>query len=262
MAGWVSIHRSITDHWLWKDQPFSKGQAWVHLIMLANHKDNKFLVKSKLIECKRGQIARSLSNLSNEFGWTVKKVRGFLNLLEKENMVSIKKGTVTSVITICKYEDYQQNNISEGTLGAHQGHSDGTLGATNNNVNNVDKLISSDSSESEPTKKADKIPYQKVASLYKSILVDTGEPGMSLIDMQVLTTKRKAAIKKYWTREGKHGLERVEGYFNWIWNNRGDHSWIFGTQGKWKADLEYLLREETIAKAREQRLGNFGGNQQ
>jgi len=85
---------------------------------------------------------------------------------------------------------------------------------------------------------------------------------MSLINMQVLTAKRKTAIKKYWTREGKHGIDRVEQYFNWIWNNRNDHNWIFGTQGTWKADLEYLLREETIAKAREDRLNNFGGNQQ
>ncbi len=120
----------------------------------------------------------------------------------------------------------------------------------------------SDSGESNTTKKADKVPYQKIADLYRSILVDTGECGMSLVNMQTLTTKRKTAIKKYWTREGKHGVDRVEQYFIWLWNNRSDHSWIFGTEGKWKADLEYLLREETISKAREQRLGNFGGNQQ
>jgi len=121
----------------------------------------------------------------------------------------------------------------------------------------------SDSSESEPTKKVDKIPYQKIADLYQSILVNTGECGMSLVNMKSpLTTKRKTAIKKYWTREGKHGVDRVEQYFNWLWKNRSDHSWIFGTEGDWKADIEYLLREETISKAREQRLGNFKGNQQ
>ncbi len=104
--------------------------------MLANHKDNKFLIKSTLVECKRGQIARSLSGLAKEFGWTVKKVRGLLSILESNGMISVKKGTVTSVITICNYEDYQQNETDKGTTGAQQGHSEGTTGATNNNVNN------------------------------------------------------------------------------------------------------------------------------
>ena len=262
MQGWVSIHRSITDHWLWKDQPFSKGQAWVHLIMLANHQDNKFLIKSTLVECNRGQLARSLSGLAKEFGWTVKKVRGLLSILESNGMITIKKGTVTSIITICNYEEFQEKNNTEGTARAQQGHSKGTLGATNNNVNNENTNNTSDSSEPDSPKKVDKVPYQKIADLYKSILVDTGEPGMSLIDMQKLTTKRKTAIKKYWTREGKHGLERVEGYFNWLWSNRHNHSWVFGGNDRgWRADLEYLLREETIAKALEKRLGNFGGNQ-
>jgi len=182
-------------------------------------------------------------------------------MLESNGMISVKKGTVTSIITICNYEDYQSNQNDEGTARAQQGHDEGTTGATNNNVNNENKKDMSDSAESEQPKKVDKVPYKKIADLYQSILVDTGECGMALVNMQTLTTKRKTAIKKYWTREGKHGIERVEGYFNWLWNNRGDHSWIFGTEGKWKADLEYLLREETIAKAREQRLSNFGGTQ-
>lgn len=202
-------------------------------------------------------------------GLTEQQYRTAKKNLKKWGLVEFKKGKrVTDAGTVAKLLNTSVYDINESegngrvTEGQRKGNGRVTTNNNDNNVNNENKSNLSDSSESEPPKKADKIPYQKVASLYKSILVDTGEPGMSLIDMKVLTTKRKAAIKKYWTREGKHGLERVEGYFNWIWNNRGDHSWIFGTQGKWKADLEYLLREETIAKAREQRLGNFGSNQQ
>ena len=34
--GFVGVHRSLQEHWLWDEKPFSKGQAWIDLIMLAN----------------------------------------------------------------------------------------------------------------------------------------------------------------------------------------------------------------------------------
>ena len=44
LQGWVSVHRQIQNHWLWTDKPFSKGQAWIDMLMLANHVDNKILL--------------------------------------------------------------------------------------------------------------------------------------------------------------------------------------------------------------------------
>jgi len=201
-------------------------------------------------------------------GITEQQYRTAKKNLKKWGFVEFKKGKkVTDAGTVAKLLNSTVYDINEiegnGSATEDQRKTNGKV-TTNNNDNKDNNEISSDmsdSGESEPPKKADKVPYQKIADLYQSILVNTGECGMSLVNMQTLTTKRKTSIKKYWTREGKHGIERVEGYFNWLWNNRGDHSWIFGTEGKWKADLEYLLREETIAKAREQRLNNFGGNQ-
>ena len=120
----------------------------------------------------------------------------------------------------------------------------------------------SDSSESDQKPVIrNSVPYEQINNLYTTILVETGDSGLALVDMQKLTTKRKASIKKYWTREGKHGIERLEGYFQWLWNNKDQHSWVFGANDRgWKADIEYLLREDTIAKALEGRLGNFKGN--
>lgn len=44
MSGWIKIHRDILYHEIWSDKPFSKGQAWIDLILLANHSDNKCMV--------------------------------------------------------------------------------------------------------------------------------------------------------------------------------------------------------------------------
>ena len=84
MAGWVKVDRSIQEHWLWSEEPFSKAQAWIDLILYANHKEAKIMIKHRLIEIKRGQQARSEITLSKEWGWSRDKVRRFLKLLESD----------------------------------------------------------------------------------------------------------------------------------------------------------------------------------
>ena len=42
MEGWIKLHRSISDNDLWTSEPFSRGQAFVDLILLASHKDSFF----------------------------------------------------------------------------------------------------------------------------------------------------------------------------------------------------------------------------
>ena len=54
VEGWLKLYRSIQNHWLWEDKPFSRGQAFVDLLLMANHKDNKILFNGELIEVKRG----------------------------------------------------------------------------------------------------------------------------------------------------------------------------------------------------------------
>ena len=45
MQGYIKIHRKIQECWLWQDK-FSKGQAWIDLLLRANHKDNKIVSNS------------------------------------------------------------------------------------------------------------------------------------------------------------------------------------------------------------------------
>lgn len=39
--GYILLHRDIMDNWVWQDEVFTKGQAWVDLLMLVNHNDNE-----------------------------------------------------------------------------------------------------------------------------------------------------------------------------------------------------------------------------
>jgi len=115
MKGWVKIHRELADHWLWDAEPYTKSQAWIDLIIHANHADNEILIKSQVIKLKRGQQARSELTLSKRWKWSRNKVRRFLELLKNETMIEVKTNHLTSIITICNYSNFQDRETTDGT---------------------------------------------------------------------------------------------------------------------------------------------------
>lgn len=105
--GYFKIDRSLFDHYLWDDKPFSKGQAWIDLIGLANFEDGKAIYRNKLVVCKRGTVNRSISFLANRWGWGREKTRNFLKLLESDNMISIEATTRRTTLTLVNYGKFQ-----------------------------------------------------------------------------------------------------------------------------------------------------------
>lgn len=107
MSGWIKIHRDILYHEIWSDKPFSKGQAWIDLILLANHSDNKCMVGNKVEEIKRGSFITSELKLMDRWGCGRKKVHLFLKLLESEEMIVLNPNNKRTAITIVNYDVYQ-----------------------------------------------------------------------------------------------------------------------------------------------------------
>lgn len=113
--GWITIEREITDHWIWKKEPFTKGQAWLDLLLHANHKPTRILIKGKVLKLDRGEQGRSEVTLANRWKWSRNKVRRFLNLLKTEQMIEQRTEQQTSVISICNYSKYQDKPKQDGT---------------------------------------------------------------------------------------------------------------------------------------------------
>lgn len=90
MQGWISLHRRIVDHWIWQEKPFDKRSAWIDLLIIANHQENKFLLGNELIEVQRGSFVTSELKLMERWGWSKTKLRNFIKLLEEDGMI-IKK---------------------------------------------------------------------------------------------------------------------------------------------------------------------------
>ena len=134
--GWISVHRSLQCHWLWSEKPFSKGQAWIDMLMMANHADKKFLLGSELVEVKTGSFITSELKLMERWGWSKAKVRNFLEVLQTDGMlvkISDKKKTT---ITIENYSVYQDSQTTERPVKDHAQTTERPQKDTNNNVNN------------------------------------------------------------------------------------------------------------------------------
>ena len=106
MAGWIKIYRELADHWL-AQNPEKLGW-WVLLLLKASHEDKKVLVGNQMIELKRGQIIASLTYLADLWQTSKRTAERFVELLEKEQMLSRCVSRKVSIITICNYESYQE----------------------------------------------------------------------------------------------------------------------------------------------------------
>lgn len=113
MSGWVKIQRDISDHWLWQDKPFSKGQAFIDLILMANHSDKKMLFGNEIEVVKRGSVVTSELKLMERWGWSKAKVRRFLSMIEEESMIEMKKDRKKTTINIVNYSKIQDTQTTE-----------------------------------------------------------------------------------------------------------------------------------------------------
>ena len=85
-----TIQRKILESKMWLSEKFTKGQAWVDLIGLANWADSNATIRGIKFQVKRGQVARSERFLTQRWGWSRNRVRRFLYDLENEQQIEKK----------------------------------------------------------------------------------------------------------------------------------------------------------------------------
>lgn len=143
MTGWISLHRSIQKHWLFEEKrKFSRFEAWIDILLMVNHTDNKIMHDGDLITVKRGQRITSLRQLGERWSWSITKVDKYLKILESDGMLDVKKDNKKTVLTVVNYDDYQDGDFkkrhrkdSEKTEKKHRSNTEKTQKKTNNNDN-------------------------------------------------------------------------------------------------------------------------------
>ena len=114
MSGWIKIHRCITNNWLYTEKRcFSRFEAWIDILMTVNFADAQVLIKGKLYQVKRGQSILSMDSWANRWNWDKSKVRRFFELLKKDSMITIETDTITTQLTVCNYESYQDDQHTD-----------------------------------------------------------------------------------------------------------------------------------------------------
>ena len=162
MSGWVKIHRSIQDHWIWENPV--KLKWWLDLIMMANHQENKILINGELVTIEAGERHTSEDKLSARWGVSRNTVRKFLALLEKDGMISLKKsrqsGTTYKVLNYNVYQGFSEEKKHQTEQRTEQ--------QKDNAVNNELHINKNEKNEKNEKKKdiveqePDPIPYREI----------------------------------------------------------------------------------------------------
>lgn len=105
--GWVAIHRSLDDDWIWNTGKFSYGQAWVDMIMAANHSENIISINKTPTTIKRGQFHTSEKKLAEKWHMNRKTVKSLLTKLKKDGKIDYSSNNYGTTITIVNYNKYQ-----------------------------------------------------------------------------------------------------------------------------------------------------------
>jgi hypothetical protein len=112
--GWIKLHRSISA-WGWKHIP-EMVALWIDLLISANHEEAIW----EGMTIKRGQVITGRIKLSQNTGLSQQTIRTCLERLKSTNEIEIESTNRFSIITICKYEDYQlnENEINQQNIEA------------------------------------------------------------------------------------------------------------------------------------------------
>lgn len=151
MEGWITLNRSLLDHELWQDEPFTRGQAWVDLLLLANHEPRKILIGGDVVQLEIGSYVTTIRRLSERWFRSIDWVTKYLRLLESERMIQTKivgKGRNTrTVLLLVNYAVYQysanakqnaERSNSDQVANAKRTQ-DGGKGVLDNNIDYINK---------------------------------------------------------------------------------------------------------------------------
>ena len=153
-GSYIKIDRGLKKNALWLERPFSKGQAWVDLLLLAQGVEMDKHYRGQVQHMEPGTVYTSVLYLSNRWGWSRNKVYRFLDVLISAQMIAIqgrtsngtinrtsnetnddtKNGTTNgTIISIENWAFYQNSDTNNGTKnGTVNGTTDGTQNGTHN----------------------------------------------------------------------------------------------------------------------------------
>jgi uncharacterized phage protein (TIGR02220 family) len=158
MKGWIKMNRKIAE-WEWYSD-IKVCRLFIHMLLKANHAPGRW----QGIDILPGQLIIGRSSLSEETGLSEQEIRTVMSKLKSTGEITSKATNKFTVITICKYSEYQGCGIEEQP--ANQPASQPTSNqqsTTNKNNKNATKEEKELSASPAPEgAKRNGIPYKEI----------------------------------------------------------------------------------------------------
>jgi hypothetical protein len=234
--GWIKLYRKIEEKNWWRKQRFTWGQAWIDLLLMANHKDEKVVFDNGNYFVPKGSFITSQRKLANKWKWGIARVSCFLSYLQKtEQCIEYKTEHNFTHIFILNWDKYQseaEHQTEQKT--EHERNMSGTRAETNKNVKN-DKNINIYTTKFEnfwklyPSRKGIKVGKKKAKEQFLK-KIKTEKDYNNLI----------TAVKKYITTEQVQN-EFAKDCFRWL----RDEEWKdFLIEGEQEKEKKYIMTKK------------------
>lgn len=191
MEGWIKLHRKIVDNPYYFSESFTRSQAWVDLLILANHKDNFYFLRGVKVDVKRGQIGMALENLAKRWKWSRGKAERFISELETATQIVRQKGNVTTLLTVVNYSIYQEEkNVNSKADSKADSKTDSKAdGQQTVKQTDINKNVNNDKNE-----KNDKNLKKEYSDSVNDFLPEEKETAFTEIINANLTTEEKIEV--------------------------------------------------------------------
>ena len=257
--GWIKIFRRFLE-WEWYSET-NMVRLFLHLLLKANFEDKRW----RGIVIRRGQLVTSISNLHTETRLSERAVRTCLDRLVKTGEIDKQTTSQFTIITICKYEEYQQ--VEEGKRQANDKRATNERQASDKRTtnerqqhknirkkedkNNITPSNEGESVETDPSVEVD------LKSLVEFFNKSVAECGSVLPKIKGATGKRVGYIK---ARIREFGIEAV---YEVIAKATASDFLNGKNQRGWVASFDWIMLPTNFPKVLEgnydNRTNNFNG---
>lgn len=246
LAGWVKVHRALSDHHISSDP--ATLSVWIHLLLLANHKETKRMINGRVIAIQPGQLITSRKSLAAKTGVNESKVERVLTTLKNEQQIEQHGTSKFRVISIVKWAEYQQDEQqdeqpvnSKRTADEQQMNTPEEVSSDTKNGKNEKKtsLPASVDAETVKAKRKSRIPEPFM------LTKEMREWGMS--DAPAVNLKAETEnFVDYWRGAGGTKLDWIATWRNWMRKAQKDSQG--GGRGGYKPFNKQAAVEENNAR--------------
>ena len=115
---YIKLHRKLLYSECFKKPEHLK--LWIYCLLRANHADSDIFHGGKMVKVLRGSFITGRHKMSEDTGISERKIRTFLDSKKATKDLTIESTKQYSVVTVCNYSDYQDDDAVSDQRSDHQ----------------------------------------------------------------------------------------------------------------------------------------------